>query len=35
MKVAVGLLEEQFEEKEVAVGVEPKAPSGPLSARCS
>ena len=30
-----GLLEEQLEEKEVAVGVEPSTPSGPPSAKCS
>ena len=33
--VVVGLLEEQLEEKEVAVGVEQKSPSGPPSAKCS
>jgi len=34
-KVVVASLEEQLEEKEVAVGVEPKMPSGPPSARWS
>jgi hypothetical protein len=33
--VVVALLEEQLEEKEVTVGVEPKMPSGPPSAKCS